>query len=49
MASDVSTQVGRATIKITFMSQRDCESNAIRGDGAEGMLQGTRKTNFTSC
>lgn len=39
---------GTGTVKITFMFQRDCESNAILGDGAEGILQGTRTPNLSA-
>lgn len=45
MKGEVISQVGTATIKITFTFQRDCKSNAIRGDGAEGMFQRTQRTN----
>lgn len=37
MKGEVISQAGRAAIKITFMFQRDCESNAT-----EGIFQGTQ-------
>lgn len=45
MKGEVISQVGTATIKITSTFQRDRESNAIHGDAAEGVLQGTQRTN----
>lgn len=42
MKAEVISQGGTAAIKITFMFQGDCESNAIQGDGAEGIFPGTQ-------
>lgn len=46
MKGEVISQIGTATIKIPSTFQRDCEVNAIRGDGAEGMFQETQRTNL---
>lgn len=45
MKGEVTSQAGTAAIKITFMFQGDCESNAILGDRADGIFQGTQRTN----
>lgn len=42
MKAEVISQAGTVAIKITFMFQGDCESNATQGDRAEGIFQGTR-------
>lgn len=46
MKGEVISQIGAATIKIPSTFQRDCEVNAIHGDGAEGMFQETQRTNL---
>jgi len=48
MKGEVISQVGTATIKIAFALHRDHESNPVCGDGAEGMFQGTQRTNSTA-